>query len=52
MMGRKKEITLREHLKNISREGGLSKSKKKIESSKNNLKKALHARFPYDPRWN
>jgi hypothetical protein len=40
----KHEITLREHLESIARSGGQSKSKRKIASSKRNLRKAWKAR--------
>jgi hypothetical protein len=45
------ELTLRDHLTSISRKGGVSRSKKKLEAAKRNIRRALHARMPTDPRW-
>lgn len=47
----KKEITLREHLQGISHKGGSSRSPKKLAAVRENIRKALHSRFPTDPRW-
>ena len=46
-----KELTLKEHLQSICRKGGASRSTKKIKSAKENIRKALHAKHPRDPRW-
>lgn len=47
----KHEITLREHLAGIASKGGRSRSEAKRKAGRANIRKALHARFPNDPRW-
>ena len=47
----KKEISLREHCQSIAHKGGRSRSEAKRKAGRENIRKALHARMPNDPRW-